>query len=186
MEIRMHRRGVVCALAAVACLAAAPARAQQPAAAPATVQAALAADVQNLSSKFTGLARVMAGKYDWRPMDGVRSVADVFNLIVSENRMLTGLLSGAPAQGRTGGMGRGAQAITDPAAMQEALTSSYEALGKAIAGLSEADLNANIRMFGREMTKQGAALTLLFDQHEHLGQSIAYARTNRVVPPWSK
>jgi uncharacterized damage-inducible protein DinB len=22
--------------------------------------------------------------------------------------------------------------------------------------------------------------------HEHLGQSIAYARTNGVVPPWSK
>ena len=36
------------------------------------------------------------------------------------------------------------------------------------------------------MTKQGAAFTLLFDQHEHLGQSIAYARTNNVVPPWSK
>lgn len=31
-----------------------------------------------------------------------------------------------------------------------------------------------------------AALMLLFDQHEHLGQSIAYARMNSVVPPWSK
>ena len=36
------------------------------------------------------------------------------------------------------------------------------------------------------MTKQGAAVMLLFDQHEHLGQSIAYARSNSVVPPWSK
>jgi uncharacterized damage-inducible protein DinB len=27
---------------------------------------------------------------------------------------------------------------------------------------------------------------VLLDQHEHLGQSIAYARTNGVVPPWSK
>jgi hypothetical protein len=27
---------------------------------------------------------------------------------------------------------------------------------------------------------------LLSDQHEHLGQSIAYARVNGVVPPWSK
>jgi hypothetical protein len=32
--------------------------------------------------KFTGLARVMAGKYDWKPGQGVRSVSDVFNLIV--------------------------------------------------------------------------------------------------------
>jgi hypothetical protein len=27
---------------------------------------------------------------------------------------------------------------------------------------------------------------ILFDQHEHLGQSIAYARSNSIVPPWSK
>ena len=38
----------------------------------------------------------MAGKYDWRPSAGVRSVAEVFNLIVNENRMLNNLLSGAP------------------------------------------------------------------------------------------
>src|SRR5262245_1160903 len=31
------------------------------------------------------------------------------------------------------------------------------------------------------------AVRFLFgDQHEHLGQSIAYARFNGVVPPWSK
>jgi hypothetical protein len=24
------------------------------------------------------------------------------------------------------------------------------------------------------------------DMHEHLGQLIAYARTNHVVPPWSR
>jgi hypothetical protein len=27
---------------------------------------------------------------------------------------------------------------------------------------------------------------VLGDMHEHLGQLIAYARTNRIVPPWSK
>ena len=70
--------------------------------------------------------------------------------------------------------------------MQEALRSTYATLRQAIAGLSDGDLNASIRMFGQDTTKQGAVLMLLFDQHEHLGQSIAYARTNTVVPPWSK
>jgi hypothetical protein len=70
--------------------------------------------------------------------------------------------------------------------MQEALRSSYASLKTTLAGLSASDLQANVKMFGRDMTKQGAALMLLFDQHEHLGQSIAYARTNSVVPPWSK
>jgi uncharacterized damage-inducible protein DinB len=32
----------------------------------------------------------------------------------------------------------------------------------------------------------GALMLILNDQHEHMGQSIAYARSNSVVPPWSK
>ena len=45
---------------------------------------------------------------------------------------------------------------------------------------------APVKLFGRDMTKQGALMLILEDQHEHLGQSIAYARSNGVVPPWSK
>jgi hypothetical protein len=193
----------------VASLFAAPLVAQQPmggrrsaAAASFTLKGALTADVDDLSQKFTGLARVMAGKYDWRPMEGVRSVDDVFNLIVTENRMLEGVLSGTPGggaggmgQGRQGGMGRQGQsggarppqaAITDPAQLQEALRTSYATLKQTITGMSESDLNAPVRLFGRETTKSGAILMLMLDQHEHLGQSIAYARTNRVTPPWSQ
>ena len=47
-------------------------------------------------------------------------------------------------------------------------------------------LQAPVKRFGRDMTKQGALMLIILDQHEHLGQSIAYARTNGVVPPWSK
>ena len=161
-----------------------PAAAQQtpaPAAAgqPVTIQTALANDVGTLSDKFVGLAKAMTGKYEWRPGEGVRSVADVFNLIVGENKMLTALLTGGPGGGR-------GNAINDPAELQEALRTSYAALKTAIAGLSSSDLNAPVKMFGRDMTKQSAALLLIMDQHEHLGQSIAYARSNGVVPPWSK
>lgn len=153
---------------------------------PTRIQTALANDVATMSDKFVGLARVMAGKYDWRPGQGVRSAAEVFNLIVNENRMLAGLLSGTPAAGPGGGRGGQPAPIADPAEMQEALRSTYATLRQAIAGLSDSDLNAPVRMFGQDTTKQGAVLMLLFDQHEHLGQSIAYARMNAVVPPWSK
>ena len=47
-------------------------------------------------------------------------------------------------------------------------------------------MGASVTFFGQDTTKQGAAMMLLSDQHEHLGQSIACARTNGVVPPWSK
>jgi len=147
---------------------------------PAGMQAAFGKDAGTLSDKFTGLARVMSGKYDWKPGLGVRSVGDVFNLIVRENDMLLGVLSGTPNTGAK------AAPISDPEKLQEALKASYVNLQKAIAGLSDNDLQAPVKLFGRDMTMQGALMLILEDQHEHLGQSIAYARSNGVVPPWSK
>ena len=164
---------VVCALAVA--LMAPLAQAQA-----AGLPAAFGKDAGTLSDKFTGLARVMSGKYDWKPGQGVRSVGDVFNLIVTENGMLAGVLSGTPNTGAK------AAPITDPEKMQEALKASYVSLQKAIAGLSDNDLQTPVKLFGRDMTKQAALILILTDQHEHLGQSIAYARTNGVVPPWSK
>ena len=147
---------------------------------PAGFQATLANDAGTLSNKFTGLARVMSGRYDWRPAPGVRSVADVFNLIVKENGLLAGVLSGKPNTGAP------PAPITDPEQVQEALRASYVSLQEAITGLSDDDLLATVKLFGRDWKKQDAVLYVLEDQHEHLGQSIAYARSNGVVPPWSK
>ena len=147
---------------------------------PAGLQAAFGKDAGTLSDKFTGLAHAMAGKYDWKPGQGVRSVGDVFNLIVMENGMLVGVLSSTPNTGAQ------PAPITDPGKLQEALKASYANLQKAITGLSDTDLQTRVKLFGEDMTKQDALMLILEDQHEHLGQSIAYARINGVVPPWSK
>jgi uncharacterized damage-inducible protein DinB len=163
------------AVAIAAALSPAPVRAE-------TTQAALSKEAATLSDKFTGLARVMAGRFDWKPGEGVRSVGDVFNLIVRENGLLVETLIGA---GVGGGGGRGAQVI-EPEKLQEALKTSYANLQKVIDGLSDADLKAPVKLFGKDFTKEGAVRYLFADQHEHLGQSIAYARSNGVVPPWSK
>src|SRR5215813_11781630 len=111
---------------------------------PAGIQAALAKDAGTLSDKFTGLARFMSGKYDWKPGQGVRSVGDVFNLIVRENGLLARRAFGyteywaSPAP------------ITDPEKLQEALKASYVNLQKAIAGLSDNDLQTTVKLFGRD------------------------------------
>jgi uncharacterized damage-inducible protein DinB len=164
---------VVCALAFTLVVPLAQAQ-------PTGIQAAFAKDAGTLSDKFTGLARVMSGKYDWKPAQGVRSVADVFNLIVRENGLLAGVLSGTPNTGAS------PSPITDPEKLQEALKASYVNLQKAITALSNNDLQTTVKLFGRDWTKQDAVMHILEDQHEHLGQSIAYARSNGVVPPWSK
>lgn len=164
------------ALAMIASVSVTPSQAQ-PAAQ--SAQAALAKEAGTLSDKFTGLARVMAGKYDWKPAPGVRSVGDVFNLILAENELLARTLTGAAGGGRPA-------PITDPEKLQEALKRSYANVQKAIEGLPEADLKAPVKIFGKDMVKEDAIRYLFGDQHEHLGQSIAYARSNGAVPPWSK
>src|SRR5450755_343715 len=119
---------------------------------PAGMQAAFGKDAGTLSDKFAGLARVMSGKYDWKPGQGVRSVGDVFNLILTENGMLAGVLSGTPNKEAK------PAPITDPEKMQEALRASYANLQKAITALSDNDLQAPVKLFGRDMTKQGALM----------------------------
>lgn len=62
----------------------------------------------------------------------------------------------------------------------------YDHLSRSLAGMSDAARDADGRTFGHDM-KVDAGITLAFsDLHEHLGQLIAYARTNRIVPPWSR
>jgi hypothetical protein len=39
---------------------------------------------------------------------------------------------------------------------------------------------------GRDLSVADTALMIGGDLHEHLGQMIAYARMNHIVPPWSK
>src|ERR1700679_3082508 len=83
------------------------------------IQAAFGDDAGTLSKKFTGLARVMAGKYEWKPGQGVRSVSDVFNLIIEENGLLADALSGTPNKGAE------PAPITDPGKMKDALRLFY-------------------------------------------------------------
>src|ERR1700724_4832506 len=152
----------VCALSVALMVPLARAQSQ-----PAGLQAAFAKDAGTISDKFTGLARVMSSKYDWKPAQGVRSVGDVFNLIVKENGLLADVLSGTPNTAAP------PAPITDLEKMQEALKISYVNLQKAITGLSDNDLQTPVKLFGRDITKQAALILILTDQHEHLGQSIA-------------
>ena len=51
---------------------------------------------------------------------------------------------------------------------------------------TDGNLTQTIKFFGQDWTRQRAMVLTVTHLHEHLGQSIAYARMNHVVPPWSK
>ena len=60
-------------------------------------------------------------------------------------------------------------------------------MGAAIKNTTDASLPDKVEFpFPGEFTKMTASLIALSHANEHLGQLIAYARTNGVVPPWSQ
>jgi len=76
--------------------------------------------------------------------------------------------------------------MTEKAAIVAKLKESFAHSTKAFAGLSDADCAKAIKMFGRDSTVEQMLMLMANHQHEHLGQMIAYARSNGIVPPWSK
>jgi hypothetical protein len=55
-----------------------------------------------------------------------------------------------------------------------------------VSGVSAEDRARQVPFFGRTVDLATAIGLMANDLHEHLGQSIAYARTNKIVPPWSR
>ena len=51
--------------------------------------------------------------------------------------------------------------------------------------VTDADLDKKVSFFGHEMTERAVLMALLGHLNEHMGQEVAYARANGVVPPWS-
>jgi uncharacterized damage-inducible protein DinB len=51
---------------------------------------------------------------------------------------------------------------------------------------TDADWSTSTQLYGRDVQRWTVLLQLLTHMNEHLGQSIAYARMNSVVPPWSR
>jgi uncharacterized damage-inducible protein DinB len=166
--------------------------AQQAAPASTGLVADLARDVEQVERKVIGLAKaVPADKYAWRPGAGVRSVSDLVMHITADNYLFPVIL-GTPADPSTGITAdyNTAQAfekrqIPRDSAIAE-LERSFAFLKKSLSATPEAKLGEKISMFGQQFTTQQAWLLATVHLHEHLGQFIAYARTNDVKPPWAQ
>jgi uncharacterized damage-inducible protein DinB len=141
--------------------------------------------IDQAQQKLMALAKAMpADKYGWRPGEGVRSVGEVFNHVASANYFFPTLWGGTVPAG------------VDPQSLEKAMSGdkdktvdtlqkSFDNVRQAIQAVPEADLNRKIKIFGHDATVRDAMMIVVTHGHEHLGQSIAYARSNSVVPPWS-
>ena len=145
-------------------------------------------DFATMRGKFNSLAAAMgADTYDWRPMDGVRSVSEVYMLIAAEAYFMPSFWGADPPEGMeiNNAVFEELSTVTDKAAVLKHLETAFDYCSEQMADLTEDQLGVEIPFFGQERTISEAIFLLLADMHEHLGQAIAYARSNEVVPPWS-
>jgi uncharacterized damage-inducible protein DinB len=171
-------------LLAVGLAAAATSVQAEDAAPPAGYRGDMLKGIKRAQSELEQLAAAMPeNKYDWRPAKGVRSVAEVYMHVAAANYGLPALAGVTTPAGFD--MDKYEKSLTKKADVQKALHDSFEHAEAAFTSASEADLDKEYDFMGSKLTARGIYMLVLSHGHEHLGQSIAYARMNGVTPPWT-
>jgi len=148
-----------------------------------------AGDLQGTSGKIISLADAMpAEDYKWRPMEGVRSVSEVYVHVALTNYFILSYCGvKMPDNLKPGSENTDLEkTITGKKDVMEFLKKSFVATQKFLNNYDGADLNTMVKLPFGKFSKAQLLTILTGHAHEHLGQSIAYARMNKVVPPWSR
>lgn len=147
-------------------------------------------DLDTLQSKFVALSEAIpAEKYSWRPAPGVRSIGEALMHVASEYYVYAPMSYGAT---RSPVIPRGPEAFktfeskSTKADVQKHLKEGFAYMKQQIEGLDPAAITGTKKIFGGDRTIIESSFIMSGDLHEHLGQLIAYARSNGVTPPWSK
>lgn len=147
-------------------------------------------DLDTLQSKFLALANAFpANKYSWRPSPGVRSVGEVFMHVASEYYVYAPMAYGAtrsPLIPRGQDSFKKFESSSTKEDVLKHLNEGFTYAKQQINGVDAAQLTGSRKLFGGDHTIVETSFAMTDDLHEHLGQLIAYARMNGVVPPWSK
>jgi hypothetical protein len=154
----------------------------------AELKASFAKDLETLQGKFVGLANAFPqDKYTWRPMEGVRSVSEVLMLAAFEGySFIPGSFGGKAADLGSREDAAKLRTLTDKAQVIEHLNKGFAHAKQQLESIDAAMLTGKRKVMGQDMSASQTALAIGGDLHEHLGQLIAYARMNQIVPPWSK
>lgn len=152
---------------------------------PAGVRGEMLMNMMDAGGKIQELAGAIPdGKYTWKPSKDVRSTGQVLLHVVAANYMLPSLMGVKPPMGMDEIMKLDSQTM-EPARIRQMLKDSYAFASKVITDTPDSDLDTQLEFFGQKMTKRAAMLILVSHSHEHLGQTIAYARANNITPPWT-
>ena len=166
----------IAALALLALLAAAPA-------ARCDIRSDYIANIQDVEDKVLSLARATPPKkFLWRPSKAVRSISEVYMHIVGSNYALPAYAGVKAPENLSPEIEK---SVTDKEQVIEYLEASFRHLRKAIENTSDTEMDKVVKTYLGDITERALYLQAVTHGHEHLGQSIAYARMNGIVPPWT-
>jgi uncharacterized damage-inducible protein DinB len=141
------------------------------------------AQLDDVRDKLVSLAEaVPAEKYAWRPAEGVRSAGEVYVHLSVANYFFPTMFGIKAPEGNLREMEK---TVTGKSEVLDLMKKSFSSLHDVVVKETDADLDRKAELFGKETTVRGVLMALANHIHEHLGQSIAYARMNKIVPPWS-
>jgi uncharacterized damage-inducible protein DinB len=138
---------------------------------------------------FALVKAIPEDKYGWRPGPGVRSIREVCLHIAYGNQLMLDIsngLSGDELSKRIDDQLKREGAGLTRQQVVQTMTDSFKTIREALESASAGSLSRDIDFWGTPATRRGVLAALDAHIAEHLGQLIAYARMNGVVPPWSK
>jgi len=139
---------------------------------------------RHVSQQLIALAEATpADKFAWRPAPGVRSTSEVYMHIAMANFWLLHVTGPKMPDDLKEGMEK---SVTSKADVIKWLQRSLDAVKQAHLGETPQDLQRKVHVADRDATVDGMYLRIIVHANEHMGQLIAYARMNGVVPPWSE
>jgi uncharacterized damage-inducible protein DinB len=141
-------------------------------------------DLEAVEKKVVDLAKIVPDdKLNWRPSTDSRSFAEVFLHVAGERYGILSLMGAEKPAGFDGKTFE--KSTTDKARIIEELQKSWEFTKKTISGMSNADFAKLVPKLGPQANQGDVVYILVGDAHEHMGQLVAYARVNGIVPPWT-
>jgi uncharacterized damage-inducible protein DinB len=142
-------------------------------------------EVSYYEQRFERLAdAIPAEKYSWRPVEGVRTIGEVYAHVALANYNFAKML-GTPYP--TGLDPKAVLASSnDKMKVLQELKDSFAHFRNAILVIKDSDLDKSIKAPRGETTVRGSFFLISGHFGEHLGQSVAYARSVGIVPPWTE
>jgi uncharacterized damage-inducible protein DinB len=137
----------------------------------------------HLTRQLVALAEAIPEEvFTWRPAPGVRSTSEVIMHIAMANFYL--LSRTGPKMPDDLTSAELERTVTAKPEVIDWLKRSLSAVKSAREGLQPAGYERRVTVLGRDAKVEGIYLRIIIHANEHMGQLVAYARLNGIVPPF--